>query len=441
MKFERSPEGYFDALRSSSVQNAGNGAGVFVGSSNPQLADAWGGIPAAAGLSVTADTAMRVSAVYACVNRIAGGISTLPCNVYERVWDAKRRRYVRREVEDAPLWWLLNEQPCAAWTAASHWERLIEHRLLRGDHFTEIRRRPDGSISELVPLPYGSVMAMPLTLDVGSRLIYGVNDGLQVRGVDQDDMLHFPGFGFNGVRGRSVISQAARNATGNAMAMDEYAGKFFANGAHPSIALTTEKKLSAEGVEALQEAFARKYSGVRNAHALPLVLTEGLTAAPISVNADDMQLLDARKFQVNDIARAFGVPPHMIGAADVSTFGTGIESIGRSFVMYTLAQHQAVIEQELNRKLFRTARRFVEFDASALMQGDKAAQALYYRAALGGPGTGNGWKSVNDIRNEENLPPLDDQDGIFTAAVPPAAPAGDPKAPKTPAPEPDGDDA
>ncbi len=431
MKFPRSSPSYYDALRSSSVQNLGNGATGFVASSNPQLLESWGGIPAAAGLSVTADTAMRVSAVYACVSRIAGGISTLPCNVYERVWDNKRRRYVRREVEDAPLWWLLNEQPSAAWTAAAHWERLIEHRLLRGDHFTQIKRRPDGTVSELVPLPWGSVTVAPYTQEIGSRLFYAVNDGMTVRGVDQDDMLHFPGFGFNGVHGRSVISQAARNATGNAMAMDEYAGKFFGNGAHPSMILSTDKKMQKEQITALQEAFQRKYSGVRNSHSLPLVLTEGMTASPISVNAEDAQLLDARKFQVTDIARAFGVPPHMIGAADVSTFGTGIESIGRSFVMYTLAQHQAVIEQELNRKLFRTVKRFVEFDASALMQGDKAAQAAYYRAALGGPGTGKGWLSVNDVRNEDNKPPLDGEDEIFSPAITPPKPS-DPDAAKEP---------
>jgi HK97 family phage portal protein len=427
MKFEPFDSRY-EAARDAALQvsNQGNGATVYR-SSDPRLLELLGGIPAASGMQVTAESAMRVAAVYACVNRIAGGISTLPCNVYERTWDAQRQRFVRREIEDAPLWWLLNEQPTVAWTGASHWERLTEHRTLRGDHFTEIRRKPDSSIAELVPLPWGSVVVEPLTFEVGSRLMYAVNDGLRVRGVDQDDMLHFPGFGFDGVRGRSVISQAARNAAGNALAMDEYAGKFFAGGAHPSMVLQMEKKMSDQGIKDLQAQFARKYAGVQNAHALPLVLTEGIKAEPLSISAEDAQLLEARKFQVIDVARAFGVPPHMIGETSSSTsWGSGIESMGRSFVMYTLAQHLAVIEQELNRKLYRTTRRFIAFDRSALMQGDKAAQATFYRAALGGPGTGKGWMSVNDVRNDQNLPPLDGEDTIFN---PNDAPKATPKSP------------
>lgn len=429
MKLERSSDAYFEALHSNAVQNAGNGAGIPISSSDPRVLELLGAVPASAGVYVSAETAMRVATVYACVNRIAGGISTLPCDVFERVWDAQRGRFVRRQVDDAPLWWLLNEQPTAAWTSASHWERLIEHRTLRGDHFTEIRRRPDGSVIELVPLPWSCVVVEPYTLEVGSRLMYAVNDGLKVRGVDQDDMLHFPGFGFDGYRGRSVISQAARNAAGNAMAMDEYAGRFFAGGAHPSIVLQTDKTLNDAAINQLRMEFAKRYSGLQNAHANPLVLANGIKAQPVSLNAEDAQLLEARKFQVVDIARAFGVPPHLIGETSASTsWGSGLEALGRGFVMYTLAQHLAVIEQELNRKLFRTVKRFVAFDRSALMQGDHAAQAAYYRAALGGPGSGKGWMSVNDVRNDKNLPPLDGEDKIFDpASMPAKAVPTDPK--------------
>jgi HK97 family phage portal protein len=413
MKIRESVSRALVALGSSLVRNAG---GV-VPSSDPRVLELFGMQQAAAGVMVTSETARRVAAVSACVERIAGGISTLPCNVYERKWDSDRQRYVRREVEDAPMWWLLNEQPSAAWTGAAHWNRLIEHKLLRGDHFTEIRRRPDGSPAELVPLPWGSVVVTPMTLEVGSRLMYSVNDGLRVRGVDQDDMLHFPGFGFDGVRGRSVISYAAHNATGNALAMDEYAGKFFAGGAHPSIVLQTDKGLSEAAIKQLREEFMNRYSGVQNAHRNPLVLANGVKANAVSLTAEDAQLIEARKFQVIDIARAFGVPPHLIGETSASTsWGSGLESLGRGFVLYTLATHLTAIEQELNRKLFRTVKRFVEFDRSALMQGDFAAQAAYYRAALGGPGSGKGWMSVNDVRNEKNLPPLNDEDAIFDPA-------------------------
>lgn len=381
-------------------RNSGNGA-VWFRSSDPRTLELLGPVPASAGVYVTPETAQRVAAVYACVDRISSGIATLPCRVY------KREGAVRREVQNHPLWWLLNEQPADAWTAASHWHRAVQYVLLRGDAYTLIKRDPLGAVKELVPLPWESVVPERDTLDIDARNRYFVNDGYRARGHDQDDVIHIPGYGFNGLRSMSVLSWGAREAAGNAIAMDQYSGRFFADGAHPNMVLKTDKKMDAERLATLQQMFADKYSGVGNAHRRPLVLTEGMDASPININAQDSQLLEARKFQVIDIARAFGVPPHMIGETSASTsWGSGIESMGRAFVTYTLNPHLVRIEQELNRKLFRTAATFVEFDRSALTQGDLAAQAEYYRAALGGPGTGPGWMSVDEIRARQYMEPM-----------------------------------
>jgi HK97 family phage portal protein len=401
-------------------RNSGNGA-VFYRSSDPRTLELLGPVPASAGVYVTPETAQRVSAVYACVDRIAGGIATLPCRIY------KREGTVRREVPNHPLWWLLNEQPCDAWTATSSWHRAAQYVLMRGDSYKLIKRDPLGGIKELVPLPWESVVTERDTLSIDARNIYMVNDGYRSIGYDQDDILHFPGYGFNGVRSMSVLSWGAREATGNAIAMDQYSGRFFADGAHPNMVLKTEKKMDAERVAALQQMFADKYSGVSNAHRRPLVLTEGMEATPVNINAQDSQLLEARKFQVVDIARAFGVPPHMIGETSASTsWGSGIESMGRAFVTYTLQPHLVRFEQELNRKLFRTAATFVEFDRSALMQGDLAAQAEYYRAALGGPGTGQGWMTVDEIRARQYMEPMG---GKASQLFDPAAAAAKPPEP------------
>jgi hypothetical protein len=145
-----------------------------------------------------------------------------------------------------------------------------------------------------------------------------------------------------------------------------------------------------------------------NFHRLPLVLTEGLTHKEISLSAEDSQLLEARKFQVIDIARAFGVPPHMIGETSASTsWGSGIEAMSRGFVTYTLQPHLVRIEQELNRKLFpRNPTKIIAFDRDALIEGDSKAQAEYNRAALGGPGSGMGWMTVDEIRKSKGLAPL-----------------------------------
>lgn len=361
--------------------------------------DAFGVTPGAAGMTVTAVSAMRVAAVFACVQKIAGAISTLPVDVFQTDGETP----VKLPRDD--LWYKLNEQPSPQYTAASHWEGVSVAQLLRGDGFTWIRRRSNNSIAEFLPLPWAAVT--PTLQPDGSVRYYlhyqNINTWLQ-----PEDILHFPGFGFDGLKSMSVISHAARNAVGNALAMDEYSGKFFANGAHPSIILKVPGKMTPEQITGLQTAYAGKYSGSENFHKLPLVLTEGLDAKELSLTAEDAQLLEARKFQVVDIARAFGVPPHMIGETSASTsWGSGIEAMSRGFVTYTLQPHLKRIEQELNRKLFpRDVGRFVRFDREALIEGDSKAQADYNRAALGGPGTGQGWMSVDEIRKSKGLRPL-----------------------------------
>lgn len=390
------------------LQKIAGAFGIGRGEARPQnvtyseaVMDAFGVGASAAGQTVNAISAQRVAAVHACVQKISGAISTLPINAFSL------EGTTRIEQPRDALWYKLNEQPSEQWTAASHWEGVSVAQLLRGDGYTWIRKNPNGSVRELLPLPHGCVA--PTRMPGGdiryyiSLPDYGINTWLEPA-----DVLHFPGFGFDGVRSQSVIQYAARAAVGNALAMDNYSGKFFEGGAHPSIVLKTEKVMSASQKDDLRRAFAEKYSGGDNAHRLPLVLSEGLDAKQLSISADDSQLLEARKFQVIDIARAFGVPPHMIGETSASTsWGSGIEAMSRGFVTYTLQPHLVKLEQELNRKLFpRATGRFVQFDRDALIEGDSKAQAEYNRAALGGPGTGMGWATVDEIRTRKGLKPM-----------------------------------
>lgn len=401
--------------------------GIGAGEVRPQnvtysdaVMDAFGVTPSASGMVVTPVSAMRVAAVFACVQKIAGAIATLPIHAYRTEGDIKSR------LPRDDLWFKLNEQPSPQFTAASHWEGVSIAQLLRGDSYTWIRRGANNSIRELMPLPWGCVN--PVRQQDGSvRYFISLPDyGIQTF-LTPDEILHFPGFGFDGIKSMSVISYAAKAAVGNAMAMDEYSGRFFADGAHPSIILSAAGKMSPDQISGMQNAFRAKYSGIDNAHRLPMVLTEGLQAKEISLSAEDAQLLEARKFQVIDIARAFGVPPHMIGETSASTsWGSGIESMSRGFVTYTLQPHLVRIEQELNRKLFpRNTGRTLQFDRDALIEGDSKAQADYNRAALGGPGTGQGWLSVNEVRKSKGFAPIEGGDVLFdpsrVQAAPPAA--------------------
>ena len=367
---------------------------------------------AQSGVTVSATSAMRVSAVAACVAKISGAIVSMPLHVYQLTGDVPDRM-----PRDA-LWYLLNEQPSPQYTASSMWEGVSMAQLLRGDAFGLIKRGVNNSVREILPLPWDSVRPMRTP---GEGVRYYVS--LPTHGIntwfEASEILHFPGLGFDDatMRSMSVIQYGARNAIGNALAMDAYSGKFFENGAHPSIILENGKKMSDEQIAQLQAAFVAKHAGIENAHRLPLVLTEGTSAKQISLSADDAQLLEARKFQVLDVARAFGVPGFMINESTGSTsWGSGIESMGRGFVQYTLQPWLRKIEQELNRKLFpRDTGRFVEFYRDALIEGDLAAQGAYFRTALGGPGTGDGHMSVNEVRKIKRLAPIPGGDELFRA--------------------------
>lgn len=387
--------------------------------------EAFGVVPGAAGVSVTPVSAMRVAAVFACVQKIAGAIATLPVHQYAIAGDAEERQ------PRDDLWFKLNEQPHPQLTAASHWEGVSAAQLLRGDAYTWIRRGMNNGIRELLPIPTGCVQPMRQS-DGSVRYYISLPEFGITTWLEPSEVLHFPGFGFDphAMRSMSVISYAARNAVGNAIAMDEYSGRFFQHGAHPSIILNAPQRMDERQKNDLREAFAAKYSGIDNAHKLPLVLTEGVKAEKISLNADDAQLLEARQFQVIDIARAFGVPPHMIGETSASTsWGSGIEAMSRGFVTYTLQPHLVRIEQELNRKLFpRNSGRFLRFDRDALIEGDSKAQAEYNRAALGGPGTGQGWMTVNEIRKSKGLKPVDGGNVIFDPRTVKETPDEDPAA-------------
>lgn len=366
----------------------------------------------ASGFAVTDSTAMTVSTVYACMSKIAGAILQLPVHQYRLTTAGDRQR-----MEPTPLWWLLNEQPDDAWTAASWKEWIVRCWGLRGDQVTQILRNnapsAGGAITGLRPLHPDYVRARR----VGHRLAYDSIDPVtgELTTLDQDDVLHFAGFGFDGLRSQSVVQWAARNAVGNALAAADYMGRTVGEGAMPQIALTYPNKLNQDQAELLRRSFTATYTGTTS-RKVPLILTEGGAVSELSISPVDMQLIESRRFEKEDICQAFGVPPVLIGENEkVSSWGTGVEQITLGFVRFTLAPMLRRWEEELNRKLFRRAGQFVAFNFDALLRGDSKAKAEAYRAGLGGPGSGDGYMTVNEVRKLENLPPVDGGDEPFRA--------------------------
>lgn len=382
-----------------------------------QLAAALGGLPASSGVVVNEALARSVSAVWACIDRIAGSIASMPLPVYER--GEKGRQRVEHEV-----WWLLNEQPWPNLSAATFMEYVVGCLLLGGDGFAEILRPSFRSarISGFRPHHWNAV---DVDFDPDGGLVYDVRDNItgELRRVPAADMIHVPGLFFDGKRGLSVLRAAARDAVGISHAASDFSGRFFNNGAAPSVVLKTAGKLTPEQTDNLRTSFEARFQGQGNMHR-PIVLSGGMDLQQLSISPEDASLLDTRKFQVEEIARIFGVPPHMIGHTSASTsWGTGIEQQSIGFVKYTLQRHLVKIEQELNRKIWPVRQRYyVEFSAVGLERGDTKTRNEAYRIALGRAGE-PAWMTVNEVRKAENLPPVEGGDtmGAPNAQTPPAA--------------------
>lgn len=382
--------------------------------------------PAASGQQVNSKSALRVAAVYACYRLIVGTLSTLPVPVYRTTDDVPEKQ------PDHPLTWLLNGEPTPLMSTAMFWDYVLGSKLMRGDGVAHIVRNKAAEPTEIIPLDSNFTFIERRA----NRLVYWVQDnyaegGPRRYGLDQDDVLHFPGFGWDALRfgsgwlrGMSVIGNAAFQATGNALAMDDYSGRFFANGADPSVVIEVPGKMDEEQLTRFRTML--KARTVAGAMRTPLILTEGVKANEMHVTAVDAQLNEARLYTVADIARAFGVPPVMIGEqSKTSAWGTGIEQLAIGFIKYCLQPHLTQIEQEINRKLFKISRYFVEFNVNGLMRGDAKSRADYYRAALGGA-QGPGWMKQNEVRRFENLPKDNDplSDKLFVPAAKPDTSAG-----------------
>ncbi|MCA3711327.1 phage portal protein [Phenylobacterium sp.] len=397
--------------------------GEIFGESLPQA-----GLPA-----LNERSALAISAVYAAVNLIAGTIATMPVQVYARQADGERDR-----LHNDDLWWILNEEMTPRWNAAAGWEHLGQSLLLRGDAFLRIRRNPMGRVLGLEPLAYDRVR--PLVQPPGDRLIYEISpDPLlpsraagKLEVIDQDDMIHVPGFGFNGLQGLSPLRHALRLAAPVASAMQEYSARFFSNGARPDYVLTTDQGLSPAAIDQLREQIQEAHGGLAKSRK-PMLLTNGLKTAPLSLPADEMQLLESRKFAVEEIARIYGVPPFMIGHNEKTTsWGSGVEAMGVGFVRYTLRQHLNKIEGELNRKLIRGPRKVLAFDTTDLERADFKTLLDGFRIALGRAGE-PAFMTVEEVRERLSLKR---QPATPFPAQAPAPAVPDPTEP-SPAPAPD----
>lgn len=348
-----------------------------------------------AGKVVNETSAMQLTAVYACVRILAESIAGLPLHLYKRTGSGKLK------AEDHPLYFLLHDEPNPEMSAYTFKETLMTHLLLWGNAYAQIIRNGRGDIVSLYPL-------MPDRMDVqrdsDGRIYYQYTQVVgepslgktQTYTLSPSDVLHVPGLGFDGLQGYSPIAMA-KNAIGFALATEEYGSKFYSNGARPGGVLEHPGKLREP--DKLRRTWSETFGGSGNSHKIA-VLEEGLKYTPITVNPQEAQFLETRKFQVNEIARIFRVPPHLIGDLEKSTF-SNIEHQSLEFVKYTLAPWVARWESAVKRSLLTPAEKseyFAKFNVDGLLRGDYKSRMEGYAIARQ-----NGWMSANDILDLEDM--------------------------------------
>lgn len=353
--------------------------------------------PTIAGKRVNQHSAMQMTAVYCCVRIIAESIAGLPLFLYEELPGGRKQKAVNHS-----LYRILHSEPNPEMTSFTFRETMMTHLLLWGNAYAQIIRDGRGQV-------LGLYLLMPDRMEVdrdkNKRIIYRYRHQSDEAGTMKDStieippeqILHIPALGFDGLVGYSPIAMA-KNTIGMSIACEEYGSSFFANGAAPGAVL--EHPGTLKDPAKVRDSWNEAFRGSAKANKIA-VLEEGMKYTPISIPPEQAQFLETRKFQLDEIARIFRVPPHMIGDLEKSSFNN-IEQQSLEFVKYTLNPWVCRIEQAITRALLNENEKdkyTVRFNVDGLLRGDYMSRMQGYAVARQ-----NGWMSTNDIRT------LEDQD-------------------------------
>ncbi len=346
-----------------------------------------------AGVKVSPETAMTISTVFRCVSAIGQDVAGMPLKMYRRLERGKE------EARNHPLYELLHDQP-NTWQTAFEWrEMMLGHLLLRGNAYNLIVPGARGFADQLIPLHPGRMKVEQLE-NRRLRYTYNWENGRQEI-FTQDEIFHLRGLSSDGIVGLSVVA-LARDSFGLGIATERYGARFFGNNAMPGGVLQSQGKLSPVAQARLRDSWQKLYGGVDRSHNIA-VLEEGLTWQQVGLSNEDSQFLETRNFQIEEVARWFGVPLHRIGHTEKATsWGTGIEQFNIGYIVYTLQPWLVRIEQAIRRDLILAKETFfAEFLIDGLLRGDSKTRAESHRISIM-----TGYKTRNEAREQENQNPL-----------------------------------
>ena len=359
-----------------------------------------GNAKTSAGINVSETAALQLPAVYACVTLLSKTMASLPLFVYKRLGENGKAR-----APDHQLYQLLHDEPNPEMSAMVWRETAMGHLLLWGNSYSEIEYDEFWRPKAIWPLRPDHTW--PERDTKTGEIFYNtiLANGHPVK-LPAYRILHIPGFGFTGLLGKSPIG-LMMETFGLSIAVIRYGGKFFSNGAKPSGVLEHTKSLSTEAKTRLANSFDIKYGGLENSHRT-MVLEEGLTYKSIGIPPEAAQFLESRNFNVTEIARIFGVQPHLIGELSRSTI-INFEHQGIEFCTLTILPYCVRFEQEYTRKFLNSKEKkkyFVEHLMDGLLRGDMATRYEAYSKAIN-----NGWMCPDEARAKENQNPMPDGQG------------------------------
>ena len=342
------------------------------------------------------DKALTLTAVWCAIRLLAESVSSLPISVY-----TKQANGDKLEDTKSPIYNLVKFKPNYYQNKITFFEFIMLSICTEGNSYVQIVRNNSGTPVQLICIDPSNV-----TVVVNNNELFYQIDGGAV--LDSSDVLHIKTITDDGVTGLSPIDQCAK-ALNWSVSLEEFGATFFSNGAKPSSILQTDRALSDTALQRLKTSFNNNYSKLKNSNST-IVLEEGLTFKPISISPEQAQFLSSRQFSIEEVARIFNVPPHMLKDLSKSSFNN-IEMQSQEFVTYTLMPYITRIEQEMNLKLFRTnelGKTFVEFNVNGLLRGDVKSRTEAYKTAIT-----NGYMSINEVRQKENMNSIEGGDKHF----------------------------
>jgi len=353
----------------------------------------------ASGEVVTEETAMRLGAVYACISLLSKSLAMTPLVLYRKTADG------REKATDDPLFDVLRNVANPYMTAFTLKERMMLGSLINGNSYAYIQRNRRGDVIGLQYIPHGN--CWPEVNELRNTITYRVTINGKHEQFAFDEILHIPGLGYDGVIGFSPI-QIAREVIGRGLATQTYGSSFFKNGARLGGVFEHPNHLSETAFNQLKKSLASDYSGASNSNKT-MILEEGMKFSPITIPPEQAQFLDTMKFNVAEIARIYGVPPHMIGDLEKATF-SNIEHQSLEYVQYSMLPWFSRWEQHINLKCLTKEKRnqgyYVEFMVDYLLRGDSKSRAEVYRTMRQ-----NGALNADEWREKENMNKLPDGQG------------------------------